>query len=147
MHKKYDDQSRINGYSLQGISIRHSDAKKMLNVAERHAVFLYPTVGSWGFSPNRINWFRFVDWFKSAKQQNGFVPSVPNNIASIWYKDFSRQGKADTMWTIWHIYFAWKNNENTLYPNFKGRQYFYCCTFCSSFLCIIFNYIINKTAF
>ncbi|XP_060597036.1 uncharacterized protein LOC132750958 [Ruditapes philippinarum] len=119
VHRKFDNRSDINGFSLQGYSRTFSLKHKVttLRGPKDYTVFLFPVLGSWGFSPSTKNWKQFLDWFYS-EDKSSFNPYAPGNIASNWYKTFSSQGKANTMWTMWHIYYAWKNNEYTLHCNF-----------------------------
>lgn len=127
VHKKYDNIEEINGYALQGSSIKHyvHDTSVLVGPKDSH-VFLYPVLGTWGFSPCTKNWIKFIDWFPQAHNDQNFVPIIPDNIVSSWYKEFMRTGKTEGIWSIWHIYFAWKETEYTLYCNFKGN---YTCLF------------------
>ncbi|XP_053402367.1 uncharacterized protein LOC128557867 [Mercenaria mercenaria] len=122
VHQKYDKNADINGYSLQGYTITFSEKNHhtFLTGPKDSIVFLFPVVGAWGFSPSTKNWNQFLSWFKT-KNISTFKPYVPDNIATGWYKDLSSMGRANTMWEIWHIFYAWKNNEFTLYCNFPGR--------------------------
>ena len=121
VHKKYDHSREINGYSLQGISIKHGGSgTSRLAVPLANTVFLYPVLGTWGFSPNTRNWVTFLNWFSKAYANETFQPYVPGNIVTKWYKALQKQGKAGGVWSIWHIYHAWKAKEYTLYSNFEG---------------------------
>ncbi|XP_060597005.1 uncharacterized protein LOC132750932 [Ruditapes philippinarum] len=119
VHRKYDNRSDINGFALQGYSRTFSLEHNIttLRGPEDYTVFHFPVLGSWGFSPSTKNWKQFLDWFYS-EDKSSFKPYVPGNIASDWYEILSSGGKANTMWTMWHIYYAWKNNEYTLHCNF-----------------------------
>ncbi|XP_045164283.2 uncharacterized protein LOC123528551 [Mercenaria mercenaria] len=119
VHQKYDKNAIINGYSLQGHSITFSETHHhaILRGPKDSFVVLFPVLGTWGFSPSTKNWKKFLDWFEN-QDINTFKPYVPGNIATGWYKTLSRQGRANTMWSMWHIYYAWKNNESTLHCNF-----------------------------
>ncbi|KAH3777701.1 hypothetical protein DPMN_179149 [Dreissena polymorpha] len=123
VHKKYDKHPEVNGYALQGVSILHGYTKtpEMLKGPEDRKVFLYPVLGTWGFSPKKASWMRFLEWFSAINMDMNFQPYVPQNVATDWYRSFQREGLAGGMWSIWHIYFAWKNNEYTLYSNFEGH--------------------------
>ncbi|KAL4226669.1 hypothetical protein ACF0H5_014649 [Mactra antiquata] len=122
VHKKYDNVPEINGYALQGHSIKHfvHDTSTLVGPKDSH-VFLYPVLGTWGFSPNTKNWIKFLDWFAVAHSDKDFVPDIPNNIVSNWYRQFIQSGKSDGMWSIWHIYYAWEHMEYTLYCNFPAH--------------------------
>ena len=122
VHSKYDKYLNVNGYSTQGVSMRHNGDPGYLQGPSDHICFLYPVLGTWGFSPNRQNWIQFVSWYVHASQVPGFQPLVPGILPSKWYSSFVKQGRTDRMWSIWHIHYAWKNTEYTLYPNLPGRE-------------------------
>lgn len=123
VHLKYDNRTDINGYALQGKSKTHNLTRRGLLEGPRESlVFLYPVLGTWGFSPNNRNWRAFLDWYdnrKNTKSPRKF--RIPGNIASRWYKMLYKHGRGETMWEIWHIYFAYKHHEYTLYSNFPGH--------------------------
>ena len=122
VHKKYDTFPEINGYALQGTSIKHHvDDISTLEGPNGSFVFLYPVLGTWGFSPVTSKWILFLDWFNSLGNRTNVDPYVPDNVASKWFKIFREQGKANKMWSIWHIYYAWLNTHYTLYSHFPGR--------------------------
>ena len=120
VHKKYDHSREINGYSLQGISIKHG-GNGMLKVPRNNTVFLYPVLGTWGFSPSTRNWGNFLKWFSKANVNETFQPYVPGNVATSWYKSHQKSRSAGNMWSMWHIYHAWQAKEYTLYSNFEGE--------------------------
>lgn len=122
VHTKYKHRLDVAGFSLHGSSIRHSDGKCCLEVSAENKVFLYPVVGTWGFSPNNKNWFAFLDWYEDVLRRNITVPLPTNNIASRWYQKYLKKGKGDTMWGIEYMYYTQKNKEYILYPNFPGHR-------------------------
>ncbi|WAR15499.1 hypothetical protein MAR_005604 [Mya arenaria] len=124
VHNKYDNVPEINGFSLQGISIKHAIgySSQTLEAPESCLVYLYPVLGTWGFSPSRDNWIHFLEWFSQVIQNKTFQPYVPGNVVTAWYKIFQAQGRADGEQSIYHIYHSWKFKEYTLYPNFKGHK-------------------------
>ncbi|CAC5405261.1 unnamed protein product [Mytilus coruscus] len=92
VHARYDHRPEVNGYSLQGISIKHGGAGGNLHAPDDHVVFLYPIVGSWGFSPKKENWIGFQRWGKQiacglcgtftmhiVKKNGHFIPNFPHN--------------------------------------------------------------------
>ncbi|XP_045180692.2 uncharacterized protein LOC123539971 [Mercenaria mercenaria] len=122
VHRKYDNIPEVNGYALQGYSIKHHITDNtVLDGPAGSLVYLYPVLGTWGFSPVTNNWIEFLKWFYSLRGRTNIQPYVPGNIASNWYIFFQRQRKADSMWEMWHIYYAWLNKEFTLYSNFPGH--------------------------
>ena len=122
VHKKYDGAENINGYTLQGVSIKHSGESGMIDVSKDNTVYLYPVIGTWGFSPNKRNWYKFIEWFSNTFPNDNFHPLVPGNVVTDWYRTFLKSGQSETMWSIWHIYYAWMCQEYTVYPNFAGKN-------------------------
>ncbi|XP_053391812.1 uncharacterized protein LOC128554569 [Mercenaria mercenaria] len=121
VHKKYDKHRDINGYSLQGITTTF-DVKNphILQRPTSEYVYLYPVVGAWGFSPNKSNWKLFIDWYMFGDAKST-VPYVPGHLATYWFKNHQRKGISNTMWEMWHIYYALKHNEYTLYCNYPNH--------------------------
>ena len=123
VHKKYGDRQEINGFALQGKSVRHSDGACCLNVPLENKLFLYPTLGTSGFSPNNKNWLHFHIWLAYAiLDKLDVVPLIENNIAVSWYKSLKRRGKADSMWEMEYLFYTQIHQEFTLYPNFPGKH-------------------------
>lgn len=62
VHAKYDLYPAVNGYALQGESTRHAinSEETLLEGPPGESVFLYPVLGTWGFSPNAAPWRRFI---------------------------------------------------------------------------------------
>ena len=60
-NRKYGNSPNVSGYSLQGKSIQHSTLVSdcCLEVDTKYQVFLYPTLGTSGFAPNRLPWIQF----------------------------------------------------------------------------------------
>ncbi|XP_045215449.1 uncharacterized protein LOC123565702 [Mercenaria mercenaria] len=121
VHKTYDNYTDINGYALQGYTTTF-DVKNphILQGPNSGYVYLFPVVGAWGFSPKKSNWEKFIDWYNFGDARTT-IPYVPGNLATVWYKELLKNGRSNTMWEMWHIYYAWKNNEYTLYSNFSNR--------------------------
>ncbi|XP_033725273.1 uncharacterized protein LOC117315236, partial [Pecten maximus] len=122
VHAKYDSLPYINGYALQGYSMKHGGAAGQLRAPDENIVFMYPILGTWGFSPNRENWIKYVKWFDSMSKVNNFKPTVSGILPTLWYNNFIKQGKTGGMWSMWHIYHAWKFKEQTIYPNLPGKS-------------------------
>ncbi|KAK3599751.1 hypothetical protein CHS0354_037231 [Potamilus streckersoni] len=124
VHNKYHHLEHINGFALQGVSITHGlHAKSQyLDINKKHRTFLYPILGTWGFSPKVNNWLKFLDWYKDSVKDLTFHPIVEGIWPSEWYKIFLKNGKEYTMWEMWHIYHAWKSKELTLYSNFPDTM-------------------------
>ncbi|XP_052256493.1 uncharacterized protein LOC127861846 isoform X7 [Dreissena polymorpha] len=122
--RKYGHSPNVSGYSLQGKSIRHSSLVSdcCLEVDTKYPVFLYPTLGTSGFAPNRLPWIKFQDWLAEVKKNNQSVPFVPKHKATRWYKSFIATNKADSMWEMEYLYYTWKNQQYTVYPNFQDHR-------------------------
>ena len=62
VHGKYDSYPAIHGYALQAESMRHAVGAKAGNLQgpPGQCVFLYPVLGSWGFSPKVGPWRDFI---------------------------------------------------------------------------------------
>ena len=122
VHLKYDSYHDINGYALQGVSIKHSGASGHVEAPTDALVYRYPTLGTWGFSPVTSKWVAFKQWYTKVRSIGLCQPLVPWNIATEWYQTFVKTNKTAGMWEIWHIYYAWENKDNTLYSNFGGNH-------------------------
>ena len=121
VHQKYDNCTDINGYALQGVSIKHNGEDGYVKAPKDSIVYRYPTLGTWGFSPTIPHWLAFKKWFDEVHTEAQFHPLVPGNVATDWYLTFLETGKTEGMWEMWHIYYAWKHKENTLYSNLGGK--------------------------
>ncbi|KAH3834750.1 uncharacterized protein LOC127876105 isoform X2 [Dreissena polymorpha] len=122
VHNTYGRRSDVSGFSLQGISLRHSDGKCCVNVPFENKVFLYPTLGTSGFSPNRVNWFNFQSWLKRIRDKGLQAPLINDHISVKWYKELKRQSEGESMWELEYIYYTQMQKEYTLYPNFNGHR-------------------------
>ena len=125
VHKKYGHLPDVAGYSLQGNNIKHALPAVhgcCLEIDVAHKVFLYPTLGTSGFAPNRLKWIRFKEWLNNYVLRNNItVPLVPNHIFATWHEEFSKNGKLGSLWEKEYLYYTWKSEEYVLYPNFIGR--------------------------
>eukprot|EP00505_MAST-04D_sp_SCG-Rhode-Island_P000097 Stramenopile-MAST_4_protein_97 len=75
--------------------------------------FMYPLVGSWGFSPNIEHWVNFRNWYLDFTQHNS-KPYVPGLTPTSWYKQFEKQGRCPgkkCMWTMHHIKYSWTHKD------------------------------------
>ena len=116
VHAKYDSSPNINSVALQCSAI-HNGGSGPLHAPDDNIVFIYPILGTCGFSPNKINWLNFLKWYRTASKDKRFIPLVPSKGPSKWYKEHVTAGRTQSMWEMWHIYYAWHHNERTLYPN------------------------------
>ncbi|OWF55900.1 hypothetical protein KP79_PYT00167 [Mizuhopecten yessoensis] len=121
VHAKYDSLPYINGYSLQGNSIKHGGTPGQLRAPEENIVFVYPVLGTSGFSPNQKRWIKYIHWYERTTKTPAFLPIVPGILPTKKYKQSIKQGTTEHFWSIWHIYHAWRFKERTLYPNLPGN--------------------------
>ncbi|XP_052796830.1 uncharacterized protein LOC128229151 [Mya arenaria] len=123
MFDLYGNRSDVSGFTLQGQSIKHDpSAGGQLDIDPKHKVFLYPTLGTSGFAPNFRQWKPFKEWLAECLTLGTKVPLVPKHKSSIWYQQFEVSGRTDTMWEMEYLYYTWKHNQYTLYPNFKDHK-------------------------
>jgi len=120
----YADRRDVAGFTLQSEGlIRATDAGtfKPPPVAAG-AAFLYALMGSWGFAPHPDVWIGFQDWYAgvTAGDRHRLRPFVPGIIMSVWYEQFKRQKKTDTMWTMWFIYYCSRQVRGPLYTVFNN---------------------------
>ena len=76
--------------------------------------FLSPIPGSWGFMPRPAAWRGFVAWQK-AHAADDLTKGLPADFQpSAWYRGAAAAGRADSMWTIWHIAYTAAKGQATL---------------------------------
>ena len=120
MHLFYSNRTDISGFSLQKqITMAGPKTYRTISLPEKHSVFLYRIYGTWGFSPNKNVWQKFLAWYNEIKHDRYFQPYVPGILPTGWYKDHQKKNKADEMWEIWFIYFNHIKDLYCLYPNHK----------------------------
>lgn len=124
VHTFYGNNPDVAGYSLQGKNIKHAIENPVccIEVDTKHRVFLYPTLGTSGFAPNRLRWIRFKDWLARVVKSNVSVPLIPNHIFSLWYTEFNKTGKLESLWEKEYLYYTWDSEEYVLFPNFEGKR-------------------------
>ncbi|KAK3094122.1 hypothetical protein FSP39_024369, partial [Pinctada imbricata] len=121
VHKKYDRRKDVAGYSLSGICPRFKNSRGNVRGPKTEICILYRASGSWGVSPNRENWFRFIEWYKNTSRDPTFEPLIEGIFPSRTYQRFMKAGTTDEMWTMWHIYYTYVNNQFTLFSNFPNE--------------------------
>jgi len=120
----YGGRPDVGGYTTQRATLRPRTNKAAgatgpLVVPPTHPVFLFKLVGSWGFSPSRDHWLRFLAWFAAAEADPHFRPYVKNVVMTDWYK---RQEGHGTMWTMWYVRWCEDNDVYTVYANLPGPK-------------------------
>lgn len=121
VHNKYGAREDVAGFSLQGKSVRHTDGVCCLNIPNNHLVFLYPTIGTSGFSPNPRQWVQFHKWLHYNLIGNLKVPLIKDHISTTWYTELSKGGQEDSMWEMEYLFYTHDRKEHILYPNFPGK--------------------------
>ena len=110
-----DNMHRVD---LAGISLQRQTliplktARSRADFQSQQGAFLYPLVGSIGFSPHPQRWNEFLRWVE-AVDFNQFDVSVMGLITSDWWQ----AGNKRDMWTQHFIYFCLQRQLLTLYVN------------------------------
>jgi len=116
----YADRRDLAGFTLQSEGlIRATDGGPFTPPpVDAGAAYLYALMGSWGFAPRPDVWIGFQDWYAGVTHR--LRPVVPGLIMSTWYEKFEREKKADTMWTIWFIYYCSRQTHGQLYTVYNN---------------------------
>lgn len=112
---KYGDLADLAGISLQRQVLIPRTPSKQMEIVNRHEPFLFPLVGSIGFSPNARVWKEFLKWVNALP--HGYDVSVPALITSTWWNKLDKRH----MWTQHFIYFCLQRNLYTMYVNMPGH--------------------------
>ena len=108
----YAQRDDIAGLSLQRqtlVPLKPHSVEQ--HVGNSDSTFLYPLVGSIGFSPHPTVWKNFLSWIEYL--DNNFDVSVPDLITSDWWNELDKR----QMWTQHFIYYCLKHDLYTLYTN------------------------------
>ena len=126
VHEKYDQRSDVSGYTLQMENVQFKSGERGPMIAPKtETVFMYPVIGTWGYSPHNLRWREFQDWYHEAVQNKSFHPYVPEIISTTWYKAAEKAGNSHTIWEIWHHYFNHQRHFYCVYSNlrsFTGKE-------------------------
>ena len=115
--KKYGHRDDLAGISLQRQTLIPQKPTVMREIVNGHEVFLYPLLGSIGFSPHPKHWIAFMNWIGSINVDT-FDVFVPGLVTSDWWKIVNKR----SMWTQHFIYFCIKHSLYTMYINLpKGE--------------------------
>jgi len=111
----YGNRTDVAGVTLQtpgGCYLTSSAAcKESALLAGRS--YLRRVVGSWGFMPHPGRWTNFLDW--TSTRGGGPISGLPRSLKpTVWYDELVKVGKADSMWTIWHIAYTRAANLATV---------------------------------
>ena len=47
-------------------------------------------------------------WYHKVSADPNFIPNVPGLQPSGWYRGLLKRGRAESMWTMWHIHHAYQ---------------------------------------
>ena len=121
-HRAYGKRSDFAGCTLQRASLCAKQCKKINGSPPNTTTnFLYPLIGTWGYSPSASSWVEFTNWDKNFKNKPYVKGLTPTN----WYKGFERSGRCPgvkCMWEMTHIKYSDVFNKKTAYvkcPNEK----------------------------
>ena len=115
-HAHYGTDDFNMGYTLQSEKRNNAINGKPINVKGTVA-FYYRVMGSWGFVPHPKWWRDFQDWYHEKSKDASFKPYVKGIIMTQWFKNFEKKNTADSMWTIWHIFFTDMHKLYAVYNN------------------------------
>ena len=120
LKESWDTYSHVDG--LAGISLQRQTLVPyptftQSEIVNAHAPFLYPLVGSIGFSPKPQIWRSFITWIHSVGG-NAFDASTPGLITSEWWNTLDKR----QMWTQHYIYFCLTRGYYTLYVNLPRHK-------------------------
>ncbi|WAR27066.1 LOW QUALITY PROTEIN: hypothetical protein MAR_012770 [Mya arenaria] len=115
---KTGDVDSLTVETAERFVFKHGYSSQTLEDPEDCLVFLYPVLGTWGFSPKRDNWIHFLEWFSKVNQDKTFQPYIPGNVMTEWFKTFQSQGKAGhkgltANWMEAGLHFAKSANKPT----------------------------------
>ncbi|KAK2139362.1 hypothetical protein LSH36_1835g00006 [Paralvinella palmiformis] len=121
VREKYKSRNDVACYTLQNDNAIGSYGKfknKEIKKPSNSPVFFHRLPGSWAMSPDPNEWRQFQDWFEMKRANPKFRPYVKRAaLQTRWYKIFEKQGRQDTMWTMWYIYYTCERKQICGYAN------------------------------
>jgi len=121
VHRFYETSTIFAAATLQSDHQNSQDGKsKPLKAPKNHTIFMYKSMGPWGFSPNPAVWTRFQNWVRVQSKDRAFCPCVPGLSSTMWYKMLRKEKKDDSMWTVWFTYYAYIEKLFTVYNNLNA---------------------------
>ena len=112
---KYGDRDDLAGISLQKQLLIPRKPSKEMEIENGKSPFLFPLVGSIGFSPRAHVWKTFTQWVNGLPEN--FDVSIPLLVTSDWWNELDKRH----MWTQHFIYFCMQRGFYTLYANVPGK--------------------------
>eukprot|EP00963_Diacronema_lutheri_P013084 scaffold2257_cov424-Pavlova_lutheri.AAC.4 len=114
---RYGTCKCLAGISLQRQTLVPKKPSRRSEIVNHHQPFLYPLVGSTGFSPHPESWLSFLKWIESGSPTLS-DPATPDLVTYDWW----RNGDKRQMWTQHFIHFSHKNKLFTLYVNLPHKK-------------------------
>ncbi|KAK2143916.1 hypothetical protein LSH36_800g01024 [Paralvinella palmiformis] len=109
----YAGATDIAGYTLKMENVMTYIGWRPLRGPKADPVFLNAGFGPWGFVPDPDFWRSFQDWYHRQREDPDFRPYVPRITLTKWYKE----GKGDSVWELWFVYYCFVQKRYTLFPN------------------------------
>ena len=113
VHEVFGNRDDVFGYCIHTVEM-FPVHRAPVKVDPKYNVFLHRLLSPWGFVPHPKVWSGFQKWFHRVRQDKTFKPyiGVEGHIFDTWYKQFEKEGREDSMWTIWFIRYT---NDHNLY--------------------------------
>jgi hypothetical protein len=119
-HQFYRHRTNISGYTLamEGVTFfAPVDNRRPMYGPVSDVSYMYPVIGTTGFMPHPRSWRRFQKWYHTIRKNKTVKPYVPDIIPTGWYMQFEAEGRQESMWEMWHIYYTYLRREWCVYPN------------------------------
>lgn len=113
----YHSCESLAGISLQRQTLVPKKPRRQWEIVNKHKPFLYPLVGSIGFSPNARHWRTFQEW-ALGNSSSAMHPATPDLVTYDWWI----KGARKHMWTQHFVYFCRVHKLYTLYTNLPQKQ-------------------------
>jgi len=115
-HNSYANHREIAGFTLQRASLCAKACPDLQGgPVPDDTSFLYPLLGTWGYSPQASHWVRFMHWEKGyQRREKTEKPYVPGTTPTSWYQTFESQGRCPgkrCMWEQLHHYYTWLHDD------------------------------------
>uniref|UniRef100_A0A7S3XET6 Glycosyltransferase 2-like domain-containing protein n=1 Tax=Picocystis salinarum TaxID=88271 RepID=A0A7S3XET6_9CHLO len=114
---RYGTCKCLAGISLQRQTLVPKKPSRRYEIVNHHQPFLYPLVGSIGFSPHAERWLSFLKWIESGSPTLS-DPATPDLVTYDWW----RNGDKRQMWTQHFIHFCNRHKLFTLYINLPHKK-------------------------
>ena len=106
----YDRYPDAVGFSLQRqtncFDMEHCVSDK-LSLPWDVVEYRYKLVGTWGYAPVARHWEEFLQWIGDLRRNNpDYVPRKSEFLPSKWYEHFYKNGRSDSMWSMWFIHYC-----------------------------------------